>query len=122
MDRLAFENLVSEAVAALPEQFSRYLDNVEILVEDEPSPELLRSLGLSPRHDTLFGLYQGVPLTQRGAWFGNQLPDTITIFYRPLTRRFHTATSLRREVQTTVVHEVAHFFGLDDDEIHRLGY
>jgi predicted Zn-dependent protease with MMP-like domain len=122
VERDTFEALVAEAIDDLPEEFARYLENVQVIVEDEPSPQLLRSLGLSPQRDTLYGLYQGVPLSHRGAWFGNHLPDTITIFYQPLVRRFFTAERIRREIQKTVVHEVAHFFGLDEPEIRRLGY
>lgn len=122
VDRNTFEALVAEAIDELPEEFMRYLENVQVIVEDEPSPELLRSLRMSAHRDTLFGLYQGVPLSRRGAWFGNHLPDRITIFYRPLVRRFFTSERIRHEVQKTVIHEVAHFFGLDEPAIRRLGY
>ncbi len=96
--------------------------NVEVLIEDEPSPEILRSAGLSPRHDTLFGLYNGVPLPHRGAWFGNHPPDTITIYYRPLVRAWHSPERIRIEVKRTVIHEIAHLLGMTDQEIRRLGY
>ena len=122
MDRETFEALVNEALDRLPEEIEPLLANVEILIEDEPDPELLQSMGMSPRRDTLFGLYRGVPLSKRGAWFGNHLPDTITLFYRPLTRAFITPERIRREIERTVVHEVAHFVGMNESQIRQLGY
>ncbi len=122
MDRSEFEALVREVLDDLPEEFARHLENVAVVVEDEPEPELLRSLGMRPRRDMLLGLYQGVPLNQRSGSFGNALPDKISIYYRPLIRLCRTADQLRRQIRTTVIHEIGHFFGLDDREIRRLGY
>ncbi|MBI4514627.1 MAG: metallopeptidase family protein [Deltaproteobacteria bacterium] len=122
MDRSRFEQLVEEALDELPEEFAARLENVEVVVEDEPAPDLLREMELDPRRDTLFGLYQGVPLSDRGAGYGMVLPDRITIFYRPLVRTYHTPGAIRRQIKKTVVHEVGHFFGLDDDEIRAAGY
>ena len=93
-----------------------------MLLKDEPSPALLHSLGMDPRRETLFGLYQGVPLHLRGGTFGGALPDKISIFYRPLVRAFHSPERIRHQVRKTVIHEVAHFFGLDDSAIRKLGY
>jgi predicted Zn-dependent protease with MMP-like domain len=117
-----FAPLVETALATIPPEFVRYLENVSILVEDEPSPALLRRMGLDPRRDTLFGLYQGVPLPHRGHDYGNRLPDQITIFRGPLCRACRTRDELALQVQRTVVHEIAHFFGLDEHRIRRLGY
>jgi len=122
VDRDAFEVLVRTALDELPDEFLRYLDNVEVVVEDEPDPALLRSLGLNPRRATLFGLYQGVPLDERGALFGNALPDKISIYAGPLCRACRSPEQLREQVRRTVVHEVGHFFGLDDEAIRKLGY
>jgi predicted Zn-dependent protease with MMP-like domain len=122
MDRDAFEALVRDALDDLPEEFARRLDNVEIVIEDEPDARLLRSLGMDPRRDTLFGLYQGVPLNQRGASYGGMLPDKISIFYRPLLRACRTPERIRQQVRKTVIHEIGHFFGLDDKAIRDLGY
>lgn len=122
MDRARFEELVVEALDDLPQQFAKRIENVEVVVEDEPSPNQLRQLGLDPRRETLFGLYQGVPLSQRTSSYGMTLPDKITIFYRPLVRAFHSSDAIRREVTRTVIHEVGHYFGLDDDEIRSAGY
>ena len=122
MDRERFRELVAEALEELPEPFLDRLHNVAVVVEDEPSPELLADLGLHPRSDTLFGLYQGTPLSERGDTAHMLLPDRIVIYYRPLVHACRTPRALRREVQKTVIHEVAHFFGLDEDEIAREGY
>ena len=122
MERAEFERLVVDALDEIPADFSSFLQNVAVVIEDEPAPALLRSLGLDPRRATLFGLYQGVPLAARPHDFAGHLPDRITIFAGPLLRSFRTPAELRRQVQTTVVHEIAHFFGLDDAHIRRLGY
>jgi predicted Zn-dependent protease with MMP-like domain len=121
MERDEFERLVSEALDEIPDEFARYLENVAVVIEDEPDPALLRSLGLRPRRDTLYGLYQGVPLPARAYDFAG-LPDRITIFARPLLRDHHAPERLKREIRTTVVHEIAHFFGIDERRIRRLGY
>jgi predicted Zn-dependent protease with MMP-like domain len=122
MDRAEFEDTVRDALDDLPEEFARYLDNVQVVIEDEPSPALLRSLGMNPRRETLFGLYQGVPLHLRGGAFGGALPDKISIFYRPIVRTFTSPERIRSQVRRTVIHEIAHFFGLDDAAIRKLGY
>jgi predicted Zn-dependent protease with MMP-like domain len=122
MDRDEFEGLVRDVLDDLPEEFARRLENIEVVIEDEPDPALLRSLGMNPRRQTLFGLYQGVPLNQRGASYGGVLPDKISIYYHPLLRACRTPEALRRQVRQTVLHEIGHFFGLDDIEIRALGY
>lgn len=122
MDRTRFDEFVREAWEALPPEVLERLHNVVLLIADEPPPDLLRSLGLDPRRDTLFGLYQGVPLKERGAFYANQLPDSITLFYRPLVSHFPDERRLRREIRKTIVHEVAHFLGMTEKEIRCLGY
>jgi predicted Zn-dependent protease with MMP-like domain len=106
----------------LPKQFRDGLRNLEIVVEKRPSADLLRAEGLDPRHDTLYGLYQGVPLPDRSAFDPPILPDKITIFSEPLLEDFPDPEELREEIRLTVLHEIAHFFGMDDDEIEDLGY
>jgi len=120
-ERAEFERLVTEALDAIPREFACYLENVAVVIEDEAPPELLRDLGLDPRRDRLYGLYQGVPLSARPHDFTG-LPDRITIFAGPLVRDCRTPGALRRQIQATVVHEIAHFFGLDEGLIRRLGY
>jgi len=122
MDRARFHDLVAQALADIPEPFQSHLEAVEVVVEDEPSTEMLREMGLRPRHDSLFGLYEGTPLTERAFDAPPALPDRITIFYRPLVRTFRTPAAIRREIRKTVVHELGHFFGLEDDEIEGEGY
>ena len=106
----------------LPRRFRKHLQNIEIVVEDKPGRDLMLSVGLDPRHDTLYGLYQGVPLPDRSAFYPPILPDKITIFSQPLLRDFSDPEELRDQIRTTVLHEIAHFFGFDDDEIDKLGY
>jgi predicted Zn-dependent protease with MMP-like domain len=106
----------------LPAHFRRHLGNLQIVVEKRPSDELLRSEGLDPRHDTLYGLYQGVPLPERSAFDPPILPDKITIFSAPLLEDYPNPEELREELRLTVLHEIAHFFGMDEEEIEKLGY
>lgn len=114
-----FEELVREAMESLPEQFLDNLDNVVVVVEREPSRSQLDYHGLGP-NETLFGLYEGVPITERGS-YAPPLPDRITIFQRPLERYCATEEELISQVRDTVVHEVAHYFGIDDDRLHEFG-
>jgi len=122
LDPGQFDALVESAIAGIPEEFKAHLANVTVVVEEEPSPGLLRRMGFDPRTDTLFGLYQGVPLPRRGHDYGNTLPDHITIFRGPLLRACRSAEELADQVRRTVVHEIAHFFGFDEHRIRRLGY
>ena len=120
-ERADFERLVAEALDGLPAEFIPYLHNVAVVIEDEPDPALLCEMDLDPRRDTLYGVYQGVPLPERPHDFA-ALPDRIVIFAGPLARDCRSRAALRREIRITVVHEIAHFFGLDDRRIRRLGY
>lgn len=122
MDREKFHTMVAEALDEIPDEFQPYLANLEVVVEDEPSAELLRALELDPRRDTLFGLYEGTPVTVRGDHDGGVLPDRIVLFYRPLVHECRTPRALRREIRDTVIHELAHHFGFDDDAIEDEGY
>jgi len=121
MDRVTFERIVEEELDELPQRYVERLENVHIIIEDEPSRETLREMGFDPRRDTLFGLYEGVPLGERSL-DGVFLPDRITLFYRPLVRSFRTQQRIRREIRKTIVHEIAHHFGMEDEEIEDLGY
>ena len=113
---------VARVIDKLPKEFREQLRNVEIVVETRPSNELLRAEGLDPREDTLYGIYQGVPLPDRSALDPPLLPDKITIFAEPLLEDFPDPDELREEIRLTVLHEIAHFFGMDEDEIEDLGY
>jgi predicted Zn-dependent protease with MMP-like domain len=121
MTRKSFEKLVSEAVNALPDQFLSRLDNVEIVVEDFPSLDIQQIEGLESPYD-LLGYYEGVPLTERGDGSPGWLPDRITVFQKPLEAICTSRLELVEEVQRTVVHEVAHYFGIEEDRISELGW
>jgi predicted Zn-dependent protease with MMP-like domain len=122
VDRRKFHHLVQEALGTLPPEFRERLHNVEIFVEDEPSREQMENVGLDPAEEDLFGIYEGVPLTDREHNFGMVLPDRITIFYRPLVESFQSPAEIREQIRITVIHEIAHFFGMDEDEVEDLGY
>ncbi len=107
-----FEDLVGQALDTIPARLAHAMQNVVVLVEAEP-----------PASDPhLLGLYEGVPLTDRGDWYAGVLPDRITIFRGPIVRTCSSYEEVVEEVRVTVVHEVAHHFGIDDDELHDLGY
>jgi predicted Zn-dependent protease with MMP-like domain len=120
MNRQAFEELVVEALEGLPPEIARMLDNVDVTVAGWPSPAVLRRTGLGPGQ-TLFGLYEGVPQTQRTSHYGLVLPDKITIFQRPIERVHRTPEAIREQVRRTVIHELAHHFGISDDRLRELG-
>ena len=113
---------VTRIIDRLPRRFREQLRNVEFVVEDRPSPDLLRAEGLDPRHDSLYGIYQGVPLPERSSLDPPLLPDKISIFAEPLMEDFPDPDELRDEIRLTVLHEIAHYFGMDEDEIEELGY
>jgi predicted Zn-dependent protease with MMP-like domain len=113
MSREEFEDAVSEALDRIPGDLARMMNNVVVLVEDDP-----------PDGDSdLLGLYEGTPLTERdGWWAAGSLPDRITIFRNPTLAACETAEEVVEEVRVTVVHEIAHHFGIDDERLHELGW
>ena len=115
-----FDQLVVEALDGLPPEFADMLDNVEVIVLPRPGPEHRRAVNIRP-WQTLYGLYQGVPLTKRTHHYGLVAPDTIFIFREPLLRNFRTAEALRAQVRRTVLHELAHHFGISDERLRELG-
>lgn len=113
-----FQRLIDEALSELPGQHAKNIQNVAILYEAQPTPEQRQKLAL--RHDqTLLGLYEGVPLTQRQG-MTHIYPDKITLFKEPLQFHAHDAPSLKEEIKHTLWHEIAHYYGLDHDRIHEL--
>ncbi|MGH7826415.1 MAG: metallopeptidase family protein [Candidatus Binatia bacterium] len=106
----------------LPGEFRNRLHNIEIVVQNRPTRGQLRAMGLDPHEDAVYGLYEGVPLPERSTVSPPILPDKITIFSGPLLRDFPDPVELREQVRLTVIHEIAHYFGMDDDEIDKLGY
>ncbi len=121
LSRAAFEKLVAQAVDSLPPRFREHLQNVEVVVESEPTEEELRQVGVGPG-GTLLGLYQGIPRTQRGTWYGNVLPDRIVIYQRPIESIAGTRLEIRRQVQVTLMHEIGHHFGLREADLADAGY
>lgn len=122
MDYREIKKEVGRVIDRLPRSFRERLLNVEFVVEERPSVELLRAEGLDPRHDTLYGIYQGIPLPDRSSLDPPLLPDKITIFAEPLLEDFPDPEELREEIRLTVLHEIAHYFGMDEEEIEDLGY
>ncbi len=122
LDYREIKKEVGRVIERLPRSFRERLLNVEFVVEERPSIELLRAEGLDPRHDTLYGIYQGVPLPDRSSLDPPLLPDKITIFAEPLLEDFPDPEELREEIRLTVLHEIAHYFGMDEEEIEDLGY
>ncbi len=112
MTREQFEELVSQALDRIPPELTRLMDNVAVFVEDEPEPG----------DPDLLGLYEGTPLTDRGEWYAGVLPDRITIYRGPTLRMCESQEDVVAETEITVVHEIAHHFGIDDERLHALGY
>jgi len=107
-----FEDLVGRALDEVPAELAALMDNVAVFVEDEAPPE----------DPDLLGYYEGTPLTERDSMYAGVLPDRIMIFRGPILRMCETAEEVVEEVRITVVHEIAHHFGIDDDRLHDLGY
>jgi predicted Zn-dependent protease with MMP-like domain len=118
-ETLDFYELVERALEGLPPELSALLDNVAIVVDEWP--DYSTPLVADDSEDTLYGLYEGVPLTERGWGYSGVLPDKITIFRGPLERDFEP-DELEEQVRITVVHEIAHYFGFDEDRLEELGY
>ena len=119
LSRPAFEALVVEALDSLPAPFLEALENVEVVVESEPTRSQLRAAGV--RSGTLLGLYEGVPLTDRSSAYGMVVPDRITLFRRPIASMAENDDAARRIVRETVIHEIAHHFGISDERLDELG-
>lgn len=106
----------------LPDEFRDQLRNVEIVVQKRPSKRQLREMELDEDNEVLYGLYEGIPLPDRSALDPPLLPDKITLFFEPLVEDFPDPDDLREQIRLTVIHEIAHYFGMDDEEIEKLGY
>jgi predicted Zn-dependent protease with MMP-like domain len=117
--RERFERLVEDALKEIPKRFRKEMRNVAVVVEDEPSQELLDEMEIEPG-DTLFGLYQGTPLPQRSWAFGNNLPDRIAIYQRPTEEACENDDEIRDSIAETVIHEFGHYFGMSEDEIEEI--
>ncbi len=123
LSREEFENLAQEIFDSLPEQFQQNMENVRIVVEDEPTQETLTKMGIhSP--SSLFGLYEGVPLNKRGAWYGMYpvVPDKITVYKTSIERGARTMDELRERMRHVLIHEIAHYYGMNEEEVRAAGY
>ncbi|NEG96880.1 Zn-dependent protease [Bifidobacterium sp. SMB2] len=115
-----FENAIEEALSLLPERFHRALANIGIAMDDEPNERELATM--EDPHGELLGLYEGIPLPQRTNSYGGVMPDIITIFKGPHERICNTHEELVTQIRKTVMHEIGHYFGFDDDYLHAHGY
>jgi len=120
MDRRRFEQLVDLAIQELPDEFRKRLKNVAVMVERRPSAELLDRMGVPPE-ETLFGLYEGTPLTERG-FEAPLYPDCIWIFQEPIEKACESEEEMKEEIRVTIIHEIAHFFGIGDEDLEEMGY
>ncbi len=120
MDKDRFTELVQRAVESLPEEYAVRLDNVDVVVEDLPARGQLTRAQLK-RGETLLGLYEGVPLTERSASYGLVPPDKITIFQKPIEAACRSGSEVEAQIRKTVMHEIAHFFGISDSRLEELG-
>jgi predicted Zn-dependent protease with MMP-like domain len=119
MTRAEFERLVEEALHEIPRRFRRAMQNVAVVVEDEPPPAVLEEMELGA-DDTLFGLYQGTPLPERSWTYGNALPDRISIYQRPIEESCADEEEIRDCVAETVIHEFGHYFGMTEEQIEEI--
>jgi predicted Zn-dependent protease with MMP-like domain len=117
--REAFQRLVAEAVMLIPKRFRREMKNLALVVEEEPSAQLLDEMEIEPP-DSLYGLYQGTPLPERTWAFGNSLPDRITLFQRPIEEDCEDEDEIRAVIGETLIHEVGHYFGMSEEEIEEI--
>jgi predicted Zn-dependent protease with MMP-like domain len=117
--RSEFEKLVEKALRKLPKGFKDKIKNVAVVVEDWADDETLADVGIEPP-DTLYGLYRGIDITRRDSGYGNVLPDTVTIFQGPIEEDCEDEEEMAELVRETVVHEIGHYFGLDDETMHRI--
>jgi predicted Zn-dependent protease with MMP-like domain len=121
MEREQFEKLVEEALASLPQKFKELIHNVAVIVEDLPTKETRRTIGV-PSRSNILGLYHGVPYTHRGPYYGNVPPDVIIIYQQPIERICRSDDEIKERIQEVVVHEVGHYFGLSDDELRDIEF
>ncbi len=122
MSAAEFDRVVRRALKRIPREIRRHMKNILITVRERPSPEMLERLGMSPADPPPLGLYMGSSLMERSETFPPLYPDTIFIFQEPLEEMCRTVRELEQQIEITVVHEVAHFVGIDDERLAELGY
>jgi predicted Zn-dependent protease with MMP-like domain len=123
MTRNEFENIAQEAYDTLPIFFKEKIDNVRILVEDYPSEQDLRSVRLKSKHQ-LLGLYHGIPTNHRGTWYGTTplLPDSIFLFQKNIEAVCTNDEEVSQKIQEVLIHEIAHYFGMNEAQVRAAGY
>ncbi len=119
VEQTEFEEMVQQSIQKVPEPYKGKINNIAFLVDDEPNEDQRKRLGLRPCQ-SLFGLYEGVPLPARNGYEGNMLPDRITIFKKPHEMNASSQEDLKKQITNTVWHEVAHYFGLNHKRIYEL--
>ena len=119
LNRRSFERHVDRALESLPGEFQQLLDNVAIFIDDRPSRSLLRELGMAP-DDTLLGLYEGVPQTERTSSYDLVTPDRITLFQRPIEDSCDSESQVAEQIRRTLLHEVGHHFGIDEERLDEI--
>lgn len=123
-----FAEAIEQAVDSIPDQFITALENIVLTMDDEPTDFQLDNVRKShpdqidPRYGEVLGLYEGVPITKRGGAYGNVFPDVITIFKGPHERIYRTRESMIEGIRKTVVHEIGHYYGMTDEQLHAMGY
>jgi predicted Zn-dependent protease with MMP-like domain len=123
MTRQRFEEIAEDAFDHLPDELKLRVENVQVVVEDYPTPEQLRRVRLKSR-EQLLGLYEGVPLSQRGTWYGitPTLPDRISLFQMNIEAVCRTENEVEQKIRAVLIHEIAHHFGMDEQQIQKAGY
>ena len=123
MERAEFEIIVEQAFERLPENFKKAIDNVGVVVEDYPSEDIVRHMKLPSKYN-LLGLYQGVPLTGRGTWYGMTpiSPDKISLYQRNIEAQCRTESEIERAIYDVLIHEIGHYFGMNEQQIRSAGY
>jgi predicted Zn-dependent protease with MMP-like domain len=123
MEKEAFEAIVVQAFEVLPERFKSTVENVGVVIEDYPSDEIVRNMQLRTKHD-LLGLYQGIPLTKRGTWYGMSpiVPDKISLYQKNIEDAGRTEDGIRRKIHEVLIHEIGHYFGMNEEEIRSAGF
>ncbi len=119
MNREEFEGIVINTLRGLPKEIRKRIENIEIVIEDYPSPYISQRMGEGLK---ILGLYQGVPLPRRGPWYGNVLPDRIIIYKKIVEELSPDKESLKETIRRVVLHEIGHYFGLSEDRLRKLGY
>lgn len=123
LSREEFESITQEIFDSLPEQFQRNMENVRIVIEDVPTKETLKRTGFRSPSD-LLGLYEGIPLNRRGTWYGMYpvFPDKISLYKDNIERGAQSVNELRERIRDTLIHEIAHYYGMNEEEVRAAGY